>query len=88
MKPDKPLSRQRREQLKNKANGKCYSHKDRDMHKAGLCEECYSKIVAKRGIKKPHHPKSMWETIDYSKSNDELAALLGVCKNAVEYHRK
>ena len=88
MKPDKPLSRQRREQLKNKANGKCYYHKDRDTHMAGMCEECYTKLVERNGIKKPHWPKSLWATLDYSKSNAELAALLGVCKNAVEYHRK
>lgn len=88
MKPDKPLSRQRIEQLKNKANGKCYYHKDRDAQTAGMCEACYARFSAKRGIKKPHHPKSMWETLDYTKSNEELAEMLGVTKNAVEYHRK
>jgi hypothetical protein len=86
-KSDKPLSRQRLQQLRNKAAGKCYYHNHRDTHMAGMCEECYTKVVERNGIKKPHWPKSLWATLDYSKSNEELAKLLGVTPNAVEYHR-
>jgi len=87
-KPPEQLSRQRKAQIVNLQNGKCQFHKERDIYKAGMCDECYGKVVQRCGIKRPHYPKSMWETLDYSKSNAELAEMLGVTKNAVEYHRK
>lgn len=88
-KTGKPVSHQCYQRHKNAANGFCMSHKSRPaIGLKGLCQECTEKLRTRKGVKKPHPPKSAWDTVEFSRSNVEIAAELNVTIRAVEVQRE
>lgn len=76
------VSRQVKWQQKMLAEGRCIRCGIRGQEKQ-LCNSC----AAKKGVKKRHICESQWEVIDWSKTNRQIAAELGVNYETVRSHR-
>ena len=85
----KPLTRQRRDQIANVANGKCAQHKHRPIAPGStmFCEECVAKRLAAQPPRK-RHPGDAWLTVDWSLHNKVIAEQIDVTQTAVRKYRK
>lgn len=80
-------SRQYIHQQRNIANGMCANHKDRPVYRAGMCEQCHAKQMARLLIRRPakrgfhrHHEQSrqIIAAIDWTMTNQEIAKATGL----------
>jgi hypothetical protein len=83
----KKLSRQRKHQIANVANGMCMRHAKRPAVIGKLCVECREKARTrereKRGWNPVAVPREKWPTIDLSKGADAISEEFGCSKSTV-----
>jgi hypothetical protein len=80
----KPLSLQRRHQIRNFERGMCQYHAHRPIYHAQICQACYEK----KGILKPRPSKDKWAAVDWSQRTSVIAKKLGITCSAVSFKRR
>lgn len=91
MNSDKPISRQLKWQRKLKSEGKCQScaRPAEESPRGGFRALCIACALRVNPNAKPHHPRSVWEKVDWSKKNKEIAKEMNVTLGtAVRWRRK
>lgn len=91
-KPGKMISRQRLQQLRYEARGMCHRVCGRRARKGKLdCGVCARKAHDRYATDKPykpHKPKSYWDQVDFTLSDQEISDAAGVTLTCVYHQRK